>query len=373
MNSKAIVAGHICIDITPVFPKERKESLANLFVPGKLINMNEADVHAGGPVPNTGLAMKMFGCEVRLIGKIGNDDFGGMVKEMFQRYGAADELIVSDNLSTSYSIVIAPPGVDRIFLHHPGANDLFVSNDINENVLEDAALFHFGYPPLMKSMYLNDGEELIKLFKKVKSFGVATSLDFVAIDAESEAGRTDWMRILTGVLPYVDFFVPSAEELCFMLDRPRYNEWIERANGADVTCILDIENDIRPLAVKCTDMGAKILLLKCGAPGMFYKTASSKVIKDLSGRLNIDVQDWCDREGFERSYIPDRVLSGTGAGDTTIAAFLAAMLKGYCFDECIRLASATGASCVEAYDALSGLKTFDDLERKIKNGWKKSY
>jgi len=38
----------------------------------------------------------------------------------------------------------------------------------------------------------------------------------------------------------------------------------------------------------------------------------------------------------------------------------------------MHLAAATGASCVEAYDALSGLKSFEELKRKIEAGWKKN-
>lgn len=77
------------------------------------------------------------------------------------------------------------------------------------------------------------------------------------------------------------------------------------------------------------------------------------------------------QEGFEESYQPERFLSGTGARDTSIAAFLTALLKKYSLKECMQLATATGASCVAAYDALSGLKSFDELERKIKAGWPK--
>ena len=35
-------------------------------------------------------------------------------------------------------------------------------------------------------------------------------------------------------------------------------------------------------------------------------------------------------------------------------------------------APATGASCVETYDALSGLKSFEELEAKINAGWAKN-
>ena len=64
-------------------------------------------------------------------------------------------------------------------------------------------------------------------------------------------------------------------------------------------------------------------------------------------------------------------MSATGAGDTSIAAFLTSMLFGKTPERCLQLAAATGACCVAAYDALSGLKPLEELERKIDSGWEK--
>lgn len=389
MSKKVIAAGHICIDITPVFPNKKVTNIGDILKPGKLIEMGKAEVSTGGSVANTGLAMKVLGADVTLMGKLGNDEFGDMICGILDKYDAASGMIRSDEVSTSYSVVIAVPGIDRIFLHNPGANNNFHTEDIEENVLSDVALFHFGYPTLMKSMYENDGEELIALFKKVKSLGCATSLDLSAVDADSEAGQADWRKILAGVIPYVDFFVPSVEELCFMLDKECFNEWQQRAAGGDITEILDLVNDIKPLAEKCMDLGAKVLLLKCGKAGMYFCSAgvdvfegNSKLVDTdtdrsnlkntgISERIDLDIGSWANKSIFEKSYIPDRVLSGTGAGDTSIAAFLTAMLNGETPEMSLHLAAATGASCVEAYDALGGLKSFDELKAKINAGWKK--
>ena len=371
MRKKVISAGHICIDITPVFPDSIKGKASDILSPGKLINVEAADVHTGGSVSNTGLAMKFLGADVSLAGKVGDDAFGNMVIKKLGEYHVEEELIVGDGESTSYSVILAIPGTDRIFLHHNGANNTFAAEDITEEMLCDKTLFHFGYPPLMKKMYENQGEELLKLFKKVKQAGVATSLDLASVDPASEAAKTDWEALLKKLLPLVDFFVPSVEELCYMLDKPRFQEWQDRANGGDITEILDIEKDIRPLADRCMEFGAKVLLLKCGAPGLYYQTGDIEVLSGIEKRTELNVEDWANRRGFEKSYIPDRVLSGTGAGDTTIAAFLTAMLDGYSFEDCIHLAAATGASCVAAYDALSGLKSFKELKKKIDSGWKK--
>jgi sugar/nucleoside kinase (ribokinase family) len=371
VTKKVIVAGHICLDITPVFPDKKMNAVSELLQPGKLIQMGEADVHTGGAVANTGLAMKLLGAEVSLMGKVGNDEFGDLVYHILEKYHAEDGLIRSNQESTSYSVVLAVPGIDRIFLHHPGANHSFSAADIPVEQLNNAALFHFGYPPIMRSMYENNGEELVSVFKKAKKAGCATSLDMAAIDVDSDAGKADWKSILKKVIPFVDFFVPSAEELCYMLDCPRFEEWQKRASGTDITEVLDIKQDIKPLAEQCMAYGVKVLIIKCGALGMYYRTASEEKMKKLSANIHLDMQDWADKEGFENSYIPEKVLSATGAGDTSIAAFLTAMLEGDSLENCMHLAAATGASCVAAYDALSGLKTLNELRVKIAAGWKK--
>ena len=372
MKKKVVVAGHICLDITPVFPGKKVDQLSDILSPGKLIHMGAADVHTGGCVANTGLAMKLLGADVTLMCKLGKDAFGQMVMNLLEDHHVNCSVIRSENEATSYSVILAVPGIDRIFLHNPGANNTFMAKDISRNVLEETALFHFGYPSLMRSMYQNDGEELLKVMKYAKEAGCATSLDMASVDPNSDAGVADWEKILEKVLPYVDFFVPSVEELCYMLDRERFMEWQKRAAGRDITEILDIETDVKPLARQCMDFGTKVLLVKCGVSGMYYCTSDKLSLRQISGRIELNIDNWADKEGFEKSYVPDKVLSGTGAGDTSIAAFLTAMLEGYPVERVLQLAAGTGASCVAAYDALSGLKSFEQLEEKIDAGWAKN-
>jgi sugar/nucleoside kinase (ribokinase family) len=376
---KVVVAGHICLDITPVFPRDPALSgaaLADVLRAGTLTRVDGVDIHTGGAVANTGLAMALFGADVSLMGKVGKDPFGSMVLDILRAHGAGKGMIVSEGERTSYSIVVAVPGFDRIFLHDPGANDGFALSDLDLGAIREASLFHFGYPTLMARMFRNGGEELIRMFRAVDEMGVMTSLDLSSVDEQSEAGRADWARILAAVLPNVDFFVPSFEELAFMLDRDALNRVRSRAGSGDLSAALSVEDDVAPLAARAINLGAKVVLVKCGAKGLYFKTAPQAAISRLEAKsrkpLGGPRGDWADREGFERSYAPDRVLSATGAGDTTIAAFLAATLEGYPLCRTIKLAAATGASCVEAYDALSGLKSFAELEAKIDAGWRKA-
>ena len=359
-DKKMIAAGHICLDITPVFPPERKSgSVAELLVPGRLLNVGAADIHTGGSVANTGLALKKLGVDVKLLGKVGDDELGSIVRRIAGEHGAGG-LLVDKESTTSYSVVLALPGLDRIFLHDPGANDSFLSADIPDEALSDCDLFHFGYPPIMRGMYRNGGAELISLMKRVRSLGIATSLDLAAVDPASEAGRADWRGILGGTLPYVDLFVPSFEELCFMLDRERYERLA--ASGGDMTEKLSIEADVIPLAQVCIAMGAGAVMIKCGMAGVYLCCSDSFCAGE---RLELDCEKWRGVRGHIPCYKAERVLSATGAGDTSIAAFLTAAAMGREPLRCAAIAAAEGAWAVTSYDALGGLKTIDDLEAWI--------
>ena len=372
-GKKVVVAGHACLDITPVFPaKTVCSQVGDVLSPGRLVQMEGVEIHAGGVVSNTGLAMKLLGADVQLAAKVGEDAFGSILRDIYARRGVSGGVLVAPGEATSYSVVLAVPGIDRIFLHNPGCNDTFSLEDVRQIDLDNTVLFHFGYPPLMKKMYRSNGDELLEILRYVKSRGAATSLDLAFVDETSEAGKADWKAILTRILPYVDFFVPSIEELCWMLDRPRYEQWKKRAGNTEMVRVLDPERDVKPLADLCLALGARVLLLKCGSPGLYYRTGGKEQLQALARTTGLDAEDWADQDGFEKSFRAARVLSGTGAGDTTIAAFLAAMLQGEPFRLCVQLAAAEGTSCVEAYDALGGLHPLSELKRRIEAGWPRS-
>lgn len=373
MKKRAIIAGHICLDITPAITGKKCNKLTDILSPGKLVQVGDVTVSTGGAVANTGLAMKILGADVSLMGKVGVDAFGQIVLNIVSEYDAADGMVVDDTAESSYTIVVAVPGIDRVFLHNPGANNCFYASDVSEEALKKADHFHFGYPTIMESMFANEGSELVTLMKKVKEAGLTTSLDLSAVDPDSPAGAADWAAILKKTLPYVDFFVPSAEELCYMLDEEKMHTWerLAEEEGKDITEVIDIDKDIKPLAQKCMEYGAKVLIIKCGAAGMYYCSGSKEELEYLANH-NIDVDAWAGRDGFERSYVPEKVLSGTGAGDTSIAAFLTAMLEGYGFEDAMHFATATGALCVACYDSLSGILPLEEVKKKIDDGWEKA-
>ncbi|MCE5344239.1 MAG: PfkB family carbohydrate kinase [Eubacteriales bacterium] len=362
-----IVAGHICLDITPDLSAQEPGTLQTLLRPGRLVGVGAADVHPGGCVANTGLALQRLGVRSRLIARVGHDALGRLVEELVRASGAECALHVDPQAATSYSVVVAPPGVDRVFLHHAGANGRFCAEDVPDTLLLGAKLLHFGYPPLMPELYRNNGEALRSLFARARTLGLSTSLDMTAIDPQSEAAQVDWTAFLTSVLPQVDFFLPSAEELCFMLDRPRHEAWIRQAEGSDIASALAIPKDVAPLMDRLMAMGARVVVIKCGARGMYYHTADQAALRDI--RFPLDIAAWANRGGIQPAFRPRKLLSASGAGDVSIAAFLASVLTGCPPETCVRRAAAAGACCVEAFDVLGGLVPFPALDRRIAEGW----
>jgi sugar/nucleoside kinase (ribokinase family) len=347
---KVMVAGHICLDITPTFPSVLKGGFDEIFAPGKLINVKEAVIGTGGAVANTGLAMAKLGVDVKLNGKVGDDAFGGLIKDIVGARRAASFKTVTGQ-SSSYSVVLTLPGVDRIFLHHPGTNDTFGAEDIDYEVLSECSLFHFGYPTLMKRMYENNGQELYEVFRKAKERGVVTSLDMTLPDPQSASGQADWKTILARALPVVDIFLPSVEEIAYMLDRPLFESRKTQAGGQDPVCVYG-EDDCSMLAGQMLDMGVKMAAIKVGIKGYYLRTAGPSALKTLVPLSG----EWLYRELWAPSYQAEVFGSATGAGDATIAGFLTALLTGQGPVEAVKAANLLGWQNIRAVDTLSGIE-----------------
>jgi len=364
-----VVAGHICLDIFPDLSGMEREPFEKTFLPGRLISAGPVTFYPGGAVSNTGLALHRLGILTRLTGKVGNDLFGKAILQIITAHGEhiADGMLIDPSASTSYTVLINYPGVDRIFLHCPGANDTFGANDVPYESIQQARLFHFGYPPLMQMIFQQHGTQLVELFRRAKKTGVTTSLDMAFPDLASAPGRTDWRRILEQTLPWVDIFLPSVEETLFMLRRDLYFQLSENAGAAGISSLLTPEI-LSSLGSELLGMGTKIILLKLGDHGLYLRTADSSVLAGLGRAQPADLMAW-ERREFWAPCFEVRVVGTTGSGDTTIAGFLAAFLRGCAPELSLIAAVAVGACNVEAADALSGIQSWEATQERISRGW----
>ncbi|MBN1285600.1 MAG: carbohydrate kinase family protein [Anaerolineae bacterium] len=365
--TEAVVAGHICLDFIPAFDASLRGEMDALVAPGRLTEVGAATFSTGGAVSNTGLNLHRLGIDTALMGKVGDDLFGGAVLDIVKRYKPelADGMVVVPGATTSYTIVINPPHLDRAFLHCAGANHTFSADDVRYDLLEGARLFHFGYPPIMQRFYANDGDELAEMFRRAKATGVTTALDMSMPDPQGPSGHADWRKVLEKTLPYVDIFAPSFEELLFMLDRVRFDELDARGDLLEGMTPADAQL----LAEMVMAAGAKVLMLKIGERGAYLRTAFVMDAETFGRAAPPDLRAWESRELWAPCFLPTKVVGTTGTGDATIAGLLAAVLHGQSPEDALTIATAVGASSVEAADSLSGVMTFDQTMARIAAGW----
>jgi sugar/nucleoside kinase (ribokinase family) len=364
----AVVAGHICLDIIPEIQALPPGGFNETFLPGHLLEVGPAALCTGGAVSNTGLALHRLGIPTQLICKIGSDAFGRIVRELIESDGPglAAGIVVDPQAATSYSMIISPPDVDRIVLHNPAANHTFSADDIDYQLVDQAALFHFGYPPIMRRMYAQDGQGLVDLFRQVKQTGVTTSLDMCYPDPASEGGRVDWETILKATLPWVNIFLPSIEELLLMLHSSDFEQLSAGGSLLDqVTPAL-----LHSLSSELLEMGVPIVVIKLGARGLYLRTAGRKAIARLGRAAPENPSAWAEQELWAPCFRV-QVTGTTGAGDAAIAGFLSALLRGLGPELAVTAAVAVGACNVEAADALSGLRSWDATLDRIRAGWER--
>lgn len=358
------VAGHICLDMTPQFEEGATSKLTDILRPGRLNYVGPLAVSTGGAVSNVGISLARLGANVKMMAKVGDDSLGATVIDIIRRYCSDVSGVVRTGASTSYSVVLAPPGTDRIFLHHPGCNDTFSLEDIDLRSLTSCCIFHFGYPSLMRRMYQNGGEELVRVLRAAKRRGVTVSLDMAMFDPATDAAREDWRHILERSLADVDVFLPSLEE-CVMMMRPEYARF---SDYSDEQRALETPALALELAREFVDMGVAVAGIKCGAQGYCVVTGDRDRIEDMGRAKPLDTDNWSDRQIRSPSYRADTIKSATGAGDSSIAGFLMSLACGQSVETASCAACAVGWQNLRAVDAFSGVGSWKETLQMIEEG-----
>jgi sugar/nucleoside kinase (ribokinase family) len=359
-----IVVGHLCVDIIPKFVNSGKK-IADILYPGKLVNVEDAKISTGGPVSNTGINMKTLGNKVCFCACVGDDVFGGITIDLLGKNGNAEGVSIVKGKSSSYTIVLAPPEIDRIFLHNPGTNNLFGPEYLNLELVKECKLFHFGYPPLMERMFADDGSELEEIFKIAKKSGATTSCDMTLPDPLSRSGKAPWRKILQRILPYIDIYLPSIEETFYMLWPEEFLARKVRYKNAELINFIT-SHEYSRIANEILAMGAKIVALKSGHRGFYIKTGTRESLSGMEGAKPKDLDNWANRELWAPAFVVDRFGSATGSGDSSIAGFLSALLRGLSIEDALKYATCVGLQNVRVLDAVSGIKTWDETTAMLR-------
>jgi sugar/nucleoside kinase (ribokinase family) len=364
----AVIAGYTCVDFIPDFGKHPSvQKLSSILSPGKLVEIEGMDFVLGGVVPNTGLIMNKFGKKVFLNGLIGNDFVGELANTQLKQSGVSEGMITTREAGTGFSIIIAPPGIDRIFLESPGCNHTFGMEHIDFEAVSKSRLFHFGYPPLLKQFFLDNGNQLAQMYSRVQKMGVVTSLDFSLPDPESESGKANWAEILEKTLPNVDIFTPSLEELFQTMVPKKYTELLYNSGTSFNNGEISVEL-IRDVGKRIIDMGVKILLIKMGSQGAYLITRDVSAISKKTGS-SMKIEKWSKKEMWCSVYQVDssKIKHASGAGDTAVAAFLSAILDGENPDMALKYAAMAGRDSLYCEDIFKDMSNWEKLSMEIKS------
>jgi sugar/nucleoside kinase (ribokinase family) len=237
------------------------------------------------------------------------------------------------------------------------------------DIVERSKLMLFGYPPWMKKLYKNTGAELTKILKKTKDLGTTTVLDLSLPDV-SYANQFDWKAIMKEWILLSDIMVPSAEEIFYFLYKDKFLD--KKAKLGPRDSVLDhlTVKEISTLGSDMLKMGAGAAMVKCGHRGLYIRTGEKDRLKKFGAAGCMDLDNWANRELWFPVYHEEKFVGALGSGDSAIAGFLSAFVRGMSIESCLRYANAAGSMNVTVPDGLTWNKGFDDLTRRINAGWK---
>lgn len=105
------------------------------------------EANPGGAPCNVLAMLNKAGRKTAFIGKVGRDIFGNRLKSVLDEVGIdTSNLIIDADVRTTLAFVETLPGGDRdfSFYRNPGADMMLREDELQENLLRDTEIFHFG-------------------------------------------------------------------------------------------------------------------------------------------------------------------------------------------------------------------------------------
>ena len=105
------------------------------------------EANPGGAPCNVLAMLNKAGRKTAFIGKVGQDIFGNKLKATLDEVGIdTSNLIIDEDARTTLAFVETRPGGDRdfSFYRNPGADMMLKADDLHEDLIKDAKIFHYG-------------------------------------------------------------------------------------------------------------------------------------------------------------------------------------------------------------------------------------
>ena len=105
------------------------------------------EAHPGGAPANFLAALAKYGAKTALLGKVGNDAVGHLLRDTLQKAGVStDGLIIGNDVFTTLAFVTLDETGNRSFsfARKPGADTCIRFEELNLSLIDEAKVFHFG-------------------------------------------------------------------------------------------------------------------------------------------------------------------------------------------------------------------------------------
>jgi sugar/nucleoside kinase (ribokinase family) len=294
-----IVADHVC------------HPVSHVPAAGELVMTDKMLLTIGGCAANAAVDLVKMEVEAAVVGRVGSDVFGRVVIDMLRDHGVNTSAIqTTPNVDTSQTLIVNVTGQDRRFIHTFGANAVFSAADIPLDRVKQCRVLYLGGYLVMPRMVQ---DELIATFAAAQQKGAKTVLDVVV------PGPGEYLSRLDRLLPHVDVFLPNDHEAAVMTGEP----------------------DPVKQAEMFRQLGAKTVVITMGGEG---SVLVSDKVRLRAGVFSVPLVD------------------GSGGGDAFDAGFIYGLLNDMKPEDCLRVASALGASCVRAIGTTPGVFTRSECE-----------
>jgi len=303
MNMSILVFGSINMDLVARVPR--------LPLPGETLTGNSFVSVPGGKGANQAVACARLGMQTRLVGRVGEDVFGGSLRDHLQKEG-----VLVEGVGTAAG---TPSGVAVIAVSEQGENVIIVIPGAN-GIVGDADLDH------LRSVI--DGARVLLLQLEVPMDTVVKA---------ARLGRAHGMTVILDpapakplpdeLYPLVDILTPNMTEAGILAGHP-----------------VESVEDAKQAAQVLHRRGVTSVIVKMGGEGAYSLT---------------------EKEGKHWAPFKVRVVDTVAAGDAFNGALAVAVCEGRLFHEAMLWGMAGGALAVTKPGAQEAMPYREELLRLL--------
>ncbi|MBR5317202.1 MAG: carbohydrate kinase [Lachnospiraceae bacterium] len=127
------------------------------------------EANPGGAPCNVLAMLNKLGHTTAFMGKVGNDIFGQLLKHTLEELGIDTcALELDEEIRTTLAFVANDESGDRSFsfYRNPGADMMFAPEEVREDIIKNAAVFHFGTLSMTHDLVREATKKALKLAKQ---------------------------------------------------------------------------------------------------------------------------------------------------------------------------------------------------------------